>query len=121
MTTAKQLEVYEKVLSSTLARVIDFVKFAEAKNAALLTFASAWTLAIINLLSWDHPFPERIRPALEVALPLFVAAALVAIWSFLPKRKLEIFHRDPDQAKNFLYFGHIASFDVAAFRERVTI
>lgn len=46
-----QQEAYEKHLTATLARVIDFVKFAEAKNAALLTFSSAWTLATINILN----------------------------------------------------------------------
>ena len=57
--------------------------------------------------------------ALKFALPLYVAAALVAIWSFLPKRKLANFHRDPNQAKNLLYFAHIATFDTTAYRTRV--
>lgn len=37
-----QQEAFEKILTSNLMRAIDFVKFAEAKNAALLTFNSAW-------------------------------------------------------------------------------
>ena len=43
-------EIYEKVLLGKLQRVIDFLKFAEAKNAALLTLSSALTIAIGNLL-----------------------------------------------------------------------
>jgi hypothetical protein len=35
-------EAFGDMLSAALARVVDFLKFAEAKNAALLTFASAW-------------------------------------------------------------------------------
>jgi hypothetical protein len=36
-----QEEAFDKLLSAHLARTQDFVKFAEAKNAALLTFSSA--------------------------------------------------------------------------------
>ncbi|MDR9820597.1 adenylate/guanylate cyclase domain-containing protein [Rhizobium hidalgonense] len=44
-----QQEAFERVLVTSLARVLDFLKFAEAKNAALLTFASAWIIGSINL------------------------------------------------------------------------
>jgi hypothetical protein len=40
------------------------------------------------------------------------------MWSFLPKLKLDVFHRDPLQQKNLLYFGDIATFDTSAYRTR---
>ena len=40
MATNEQMEALDDALSSTLSRTIDFLKFAETKNAALLTFAS---------------------------------------------------------------------------------
>jgi hypothetical protein len=41
------------VLSASLVRVTDFLKFAETKNAALLTFASAWDVRV------DQPANRR--------------------------------------------------------------
>ena len=49
-----QKETAEKALGSTLSRTVDFLKFAETKNAALLTFASAWFLALANLIAGDR-------------------------------------------------------------------
>ena len=54
MATTEQRETLEGALSSTLSRTIDFLKFAETKNAALLTFASAWLLALASLLASDR-------------------------------------------------------------------
>jgi hypothetical protein len=114
-----QNEAYEKILSTTLSRVIDFVKFAEAKNAALLTFSSAWLLGIINVTinnttvhnsSWQWLGP--------IAIFCFTLSSCVAIFSFLPK-KLTDFHRDPEREKSLIYFGDVSSFDPAIYRERV--
>lgn len=119
MSKDDQQEAFEKLLSSTLVRTVDFVKFAEAKNAALLTFSSAWILGAINYLTGTKPLPEDWRIAFTVGVVLFAIAAVVAIISFLPKIALGKFHKDPEQAKALLYFGDIASFSPAAFRDRV--
>jgi hypothetical protein len=61
MTTKEQREALEKTLTGTLSRTVDFLKFAETKNAALLTFASAWLLALANVLASDaggKPIPN---------------------------------------------------------------
>jgi hypothetical protein len=118
MTTAKQKEALNAVLSATLSRVIDFLKFAEAKNAALLTFSSAWIVASANLLTGGH-LSGGLLTAFAIALPFFTASALISIWSFLPRRKLPKFHRDPNQSKSLIYFGDISTFDAAAYRQRV--
>src|SRR5262245_57066815 len=77
MSANEQQEAFEKLLGSNLARVFDLVRFAETKNAALLTFASAWILAMLNLLSSDRTLPPGFAPALLGALPLFALAAFV--------------------------------------------
>src|SRR5262249_39681154 len=100
MTTKEERrEAFGGVLSATLARVVDFLKFAETKNAALLTFASAWTFASINMLTGDRAPAGIIGGAFWVALILFSAAAVVAIVSFLPKLNLHALHRDPTQPR----------------------
>ena len=53
--------------------------FAETKNAALLTFASAWILAMLNLLSSDRTLPPGFASAFLAALPLFALAAFVCV------------------------------------------
>ncbi|MCP1835749.1 hypothetical protein ACVMIH_007645 [Bradyrhizobium sp. USDA 4503] len=52
-----QEKAFEKTLSTQLVRTIDFVKFAEIKNAALLTFSSAWIIGTINLLTSQASLP----------------------------------------------------------------
>jgi hypothetical protein len=44
MSNTEQRDALDKALSGVLSRTIDFLKFAETKNAALLTFAKAWLL-----------------------------------------------------------------------------
>lgn len=118
-TKEERREAFSGVLSSTLGRVVDFLKFAEAKNAALLTFASAWTFASINVLISERAPVGIVGGAFRLTLVLFAAAAVVAVYSFLPKLNLHSLHRDPAQPKNLLYFGHIAEFDTAVYRARV--
>lgn len=114
-----QQEAYERVLSTTLARVVDFLRFAEAKNAALLTFASAWIIGSVNFLTDSNRLSADWRLAFVVALPLFAIGALSALISFLPKTYLPKFHKDPDQSKALLYFGDAGSFAPAAYKDRV--
>jgi hypothetical protein len=119
MTKEERREVFGDVLSAALARVVDFLKFAEAKNAALLTFASAWTFASINILTGERAPVGIVGGAFRLALVLFTVAAVVAVISFLPRLNLHALHRDPTQLKNLLYFGHIAEFDTSVFRTRI--
>lgn len=114
----EQETAFEKVLSASLSRTVDFVKMAEAKNAALLAFASAWIVAIMNLLTGKSPLPLHYDLALRIAMPFFAIAALTAIYSFLP-RMLKHFHQEESGAKNLLFFGDVATFKVAELRERM--
>lgn len=114
-----QEEAFEKLLSANLSRTLDFVKFAEAKNAALLAFSSAWILASVNLLTGQQRLPPGYTQAFSVALPLFVIGGLVCIVSFLP-RMLDRFHKPADGAKSLLFFGDVASFKITDYKERLT-
>ncbi|MDA9476732.1 hypothetical protein XI03_19875 [Bradyrhizobium sp. CCBAU 65884] len=114
-----QEEAFEKVLSTQLSRNIDFVKFAETKNAALLTFSSAWIIGSINLLTGQSILPLGYNVAFCVALPLFALAGLVCILSFVPQ-VLARFHQPEDDAKSLLYWEHIADIPVGRYHERVT-
>lgn len=102
-----QQESYEKLLSASHGRMLDLVKFAETKNAALLTFCSVWMGSIIAILRSQEEPPMGYRAAFLVVLPLLAVAAVISLTSFLPKF-LHHFHRVIDGATNLLYFGDIA-------------
>ena len=114
-----QQEAYEKLLSAGLARAVDFLKFAETKNAALLTFSSAWILASVNLLATEKPLPSEFKIALSVVIFLFVISALIAIASLQPKLRLSDFVGTSARPRNLLYFGDVAKMEIGMFNERV--
>jgi|SRR5579871_2733125 len=113
-----QEDALEKMLAAQLARTLDFVKFAEAKNGAILVLSSGWILASVNLLSGEHKLAHSYDKALWISVPLFVLAGLLSIFSFLP-RMLRNFIKPKDGTKNLLFFGDIAELPIAQFKERV--
>lgn len=113
-----QQENFEKLLSAHHGRMIDFVKFAETKNAALLTFSSVWIGSIIAMLRSDQTFPLGYDLALKIILCLLILAAIISLYSFLPKW-LHHFHKPGDGSKNLLYFGHAATFDYGTYADRL--
>jgi hypothetical protein len=113
-------EAYDKLLVALLGRVLDMLRFAEAKNAALLAFASAWIVGIVNLLSSGKPIPSGYHYVTLAALPLFIVAATIAIASLLPKLYTSTFTGDPKgQSQNLLFFGDIAELTVDGFKNDV--
>ena len=106
MSKNDQQEAFEKLMSANHGRMIDFVKFAETKNAALLTFSSVWIGAIINLLKSPDELPFGYKYAFEGALPLLAVAAVICLKSLLPRFLDQVYKRE-DDVVNLLYFGDI--------------
>lgn len=113
-----QQESYEKILSAHHGRMIDLVKFAETKNAALLTFCSVWIGAIIGLLRAPTALPMGYDRVFLYILPLLAVAALLSLKSFLP-RFLHHHHKPESDARNLLYFGDIARMKPEQYGQRV--
>lgn len=109
MASADRDIAVEKILSANLSRVIDWLKFAEAKNTALLTFCSAWVIAIANFVFNTEDPPREAVLAAACALPLFIAGALLAVVSFAPRTRLRSFSRPgrPAPQRNLLFFGDL--------------
>ena len=117
MGTPNHDEAYDKLLTALLGRVLDMLRFAEAKNAALLAFASAWIIGIVNLISSGKTLPPGYDLACLVALPLFIIAATTSIASLLPKLSTSTFTGDEKgQFQNLLFFGDIADLTVDGFK-----
>lgn len=91
-------------MRDTLTRTSDWVKFAEAKNAALLTFASAWLLALGNMALGANRPPAETLEAIAWAAPLVLLAATFSVFSFMPA--LSFFKKKP-AAANLLFYDHI--------------
>lgn len=116
-------EVLEKTLIANLARINEWLRFAETKNAALLTFSSAWLVAVCSLWSNDKT-PPPIRTALLFAFPFIAAGAIIAVCSLLPKNQNKNAGDTAQQltTKNLLFHGNVGRLDIAtaptAFRVR---
>jgi hypothetical protein len=108
------------LLLGGLQRTIDFLKYAEAKNGALLTFASAWVLAIINI---NITLGDKSTHLYEYAvLPPFVLAGTAALVSFFPRINLPRFlggRRAGPHPKNLLYFGDVGAMTVSEFEKAI--
>ena len=115
-------EAFEKMLTANLQRVIDFLKFAEAKNAALLTIASAWVIAIINLIYSGKLLPGGLNTGAYFALPFSICAGMLSMISFLPRTNLSWFvggkHAWP-HPNNLLYYGDISTLPLKTFEQDI--
>jgi hypothetical protein len=119
---AGQAEAYDKILTANLQRALDFVKFAEAKNAALLALASGWVLAILNLYNGQKTIPSQFTLTLKLALVMALGAALLAMFSFSPRLNLPTFlggQRAGPHARNLLYFGDIRTLPIESSQEEL--
>lgn len=115
-------EAYEKILVANLQRVVDFLKFAEAKNAALLALSSAWILTTIGLECGGHPLPGLFRFAVPLALIFVLCTSILTAISFFPKVYLPVFlggEKAGPHPKNLLFFGDIASMTVKTFEHEI--
>lgn len=107
-------EALEKALSGNLARINDWLRFAETKNAALLTFSSAWLVAICSIWSNDRA-PLAIKISMLVAAPSVIVAALIALVSLLPRIQNKSSKDTAQQltTQNLLFHGNLANLDIA--------
>lgn len=105
-TSPSYSENSDKHLWDQLLLVIDFVKYADVKLAAVLASSSVVSGALLAYVN-----PQRLTLASEISLVtgivLCVSAALGATWGILPRLR-------SGAAGGLLYFG-----DVARFRQQV--
>lgn len=103
-----QQEAYDKLLTASLGRIVDFNKFAEAKNAAILTFMSVWLLAAYSYVVREPPVADLTKGFLTCSMFFFLLSTLTAIYSFIPKLFIHSVTRTAQANSNLLYFGDIS-------------
>jgi hypothetical protein len=118
--TSDPQDAYVQMLTDNLQRALDFLKFAEAKNAALLALASAWMGATLNLECDGKVLPRGFTISIPIALIFALCAGVLAMTSFLPRLHLPSFlggKRAGPHPANFLYFGDISTLPVKALEQ----
>lgn len=113
-------EVSDKLLK-IFQIVIDWVKYAEAKNAVLLGFCGAGITAIITYLSTASKILNSLSIALPISLLNLCFCALFCAISFLPRINLEHLiwlrgkpsisrKRVSSNLDNLYYYGHLLKY-----------
>jgi hypothetical protein len=110
-----------KKLFSILQLINDWLKFAEAKNAVLLTFCGAGITAVITYLSASENVPNSLRIGLVISMSLLCIGSLICSLSFLPKTDMDHFiwlkakpNRNPKlqlkDTDNFYFFNDLKKY-----------
>lgn len=90
-----------------LAQANDWLKFAEAKNAALVVFNAAVLVAVVQLV-FEHPPTHSALKLYLASMSAFIGGGmLVALFSFLPKTSIPLLSAGerPNPRDNLIFFG----------------
>ena len=113
-------DAYVQMLTANLQRALDFLKFAEAKNAALLALASAWIGATLNFEYSGKALPIGFTICIPIALLCALCAGILAMVSLLPCLHLPSFlggKRAGPHPPNLLYFGDISTLPIKTLEQ----
>ena len=111
----EQEDALQQLLNASLTRIEQLIQFAEAKNAALVTFSSAWLFALLSGISGKFALPPGLSNAFLMTLPLFSFSAIVSLISFIPLLSLPKLRRRTAARRNLLYFADIAATSADAY------
>ena len=106
-------------LIAIFQNVNDWLKFAEAKNAALLAFSGTAMTAMLTVLVTAQYLPNALKIGLLIAVGLLNICTLLCAVSFLPKVNLEKLlwlgnkpykKSNPTSTDNLYYFGDLKKY-----------
>jgi Family of unknown function (DUF5706) len=122
MTTDIKRDV-ERQLSELLTRVIDWLKFSEAKNTGSVGLSSTGLGLIVTFLVAGPPIPTVAGVGLALGAIALMLSLLLTVASFLPSTDLEkhlVGDRErPSTRDNLLYYGHLARYEPRALVEAI--
>jgi Family of unknown function (DUF5706) len=122
MSTDRKREV-ERQLYELLGRVIDWLKFAEAKNTGAVGLSSTGLGVIVTFLVAGPPIPTMAGVGLGIGALALMLSLLLTVASFLPSTNLEkhlVGGRErPTARDNLLYYGHLARYEPRALVEAI--
>lgn len=113
----------EARLADLLLRVIDWLKFAEAKNTAAVGLSSTALGVIVTFLVAGPPVPDLAGVGLSIGAVLLMVSLMLAVISFLPSTNLEKLllgaREAPTANDNLLFYGHIARYEPKALARAI--
>ena len=122
MTTDIKRDI-QRHLSELLGRVIDWLKFAEAKNTGSVGLSSTGLGVIVTFLVAGPAIPTVAGVSLAVGAIALMLSLLLTVASFLPSTNLEkhlVGDRErPTTRDNLLYYGHLARYEPRALVEAI--
>ena len=122
MTTEIKRDV-QRQLSELLSRVIDWLKFAEAKNTGAVGLTSTGLGVIVTFLVAGPPIPTVAGVGLAIGAVALMLSLLLTVASFLPSTNLEkhlVGDRErPTTRDNLLFYGHLARYEPRALVEAI--
>src|SRR5215213_8006646 len=108
----------EQQLSELLNRVIDWLKFAEAKNTGAVGLSSTGLGVIVTFLVAGPDIAPVAGVGLGIGALALMLSLLLTVASFLPSTDLEkhlVGDRErPTTRDNLLYYGHLARYEPRA-------
>ncbi len=115
----------EDHLLQLLQMVNEWLRFAEAKNAALLGLSGLSLTAVLGFVTQVEAIGNWAAGLLVVGSGLWIASTLALTVSFLPRTDLlNITSRlssTPDESDNLYYFAHLAKFDAAGLLQALDL
>jgi hypothetical protein len=122
MTTDPKRDI-EQQLSQQLTHVVDWLKFAEAKNTGSVGLSSTGLGVIVTFLVAGPPIPTLAGVGLGIGAVALMLSLLLTVASFLPSTDLEkhlVGDRErPTSRDNLLYYGHLARYEPRALVEAI--
>jgi hypothetical protein len=108
----------EERLGDLLDRVIDWLKFAEAKNTAAVGLSSTALGVIVTFLIAGPAAPTLAGVGLAIGAVTLMVSLMLAVASFLPSTNLEKHllgeREEPGAGDNLLFYGHLARYEPRA-------
>jgi hypothetical protein len=113
----------EAKLTELLNRVIDWLKFAEAKNTGAVGLSSTALGVIVTFLVAGPPVPDIAGAGLGIGAVVLMVSLLLAVGSFLPSTNLEKHllgkRVHPSASDNLMYYGHLARYEPRALAQAI--
>ena len=113
----------EARLDDLLGRVVDWLKFAEAKNTGAVGLASTGLGVIVTFLVAGPPLPAVAGVGMGIGTVALMLSLMLAVGSFLPSTNLEKFLLDereqPGLTDNLLFYGHLARYEPRALTRAI--
>lgn len=107
------------LLESTFKQVVDWLKFAEAKNGALIALGCATIFGVLRLYS-SISIESIFISSYVASFTIFVAAAIaISLTSFIPRITPPFWIKMPakEEADNPFFFGHACKYSKRKYLE----